>query len=229
MSLGVRVLYVDETRIDGSGPFYFGALDCSPRRAEILAEQLHAVRVKHQCGGEMKWEKVSTKMLPVYEDFVDVLAQDRFARFHIMRVERSREWHKWAATFNDRYFKSAFAFFRRVMRGSVRYCVYMDARDVPASRWERLKWALRKAADRDDEYPSGSRLVRELVPMSSKASDLLQLVDVVAGGRTAAPTGAAKLALKGRLDALGRVNQWTFDFDPARVRSRSRARRTAYR
>lgn len=149
-SLTVRALYCDETRTDGGGPFFLGVLDCSPRRAEILESELRRVREQHGCHGEMKWTKVSRKLLPAYTDFAGTFLQDRYARFSVMRVERTPEWRRWARTSEERFFQTYYAFLRRVMSGYCRYDVHLDHLQAKRWRWDALRHALRGAVVRDE-------------------------------------------------------------------------------
>lgn len=210
-SLTARSLYCDETRTDGGGPFFLGVLDCSPRRAELLTAAVDRVRQDHRCHGEMKWTKVSGRMLPVYKAFADVFLQDRYARFSVMRVERNVEWRSWARTNEERFFRTYYAFLRRVMSGYCRYDVHLDHLQANRWRWDSLRYALRGAALRD-EYAAGKRLVPRLRAVDSKTSDLLQLTDVLLGAWTAAPSSPHKTALQAHIRerAGSRVEEWTF-------------------
>ncbi len=54
-SLTYASLYCDESDVNGSGSFYFGALMCSVQRAAILDAELKAVKERFGCTGhEMK-------------------------------------------------------------------------------------------------------------------------------------------------------------------------------
>jgi hypothetical protein len=118
--------YCDESATDGSGSFYFGALYCSPQRAKILRASLKEVRQRLACMGEMKWTKVSAKMLHVYTAFIDVFLDDPFAQFIVMEVKRRKTWHNWASNEEQRFFKAYYVFLRMNMSMFSRYGVYLD-------------------------------------------------------------------------------------------------------
>ena len=207
--MNTRVLYCDETRTDGSGPFYLGALGCSPRRADILDKKLREVRKRFRCDGEMKWTKVSRKMLPVYAAFVDEFLKDPYPRLYVMRVETTQAWHAWGKSQEERFFKTYYAFFRRIMSGCCRHEVHLDALQAKPWRWNALKYALRGAARRDD-YRAGRKLVPMLRPVDSKTSNVLQLVDVLLGALTAAPSSPHKQSLQAVVRSVDRAYEWTF-------------------
>lgn len=210
-ALTSRVLYCDETQTNGGGPFFLGALDCSPRRAELLDSSVRQLRSMHACEGEFKWTKVSMRMLPVYEGLVSILATDQYARLMVMRVERTPEWHAWAATSEERFFRTYYAFLRRIMKGWSRYDVHLDHLQAKRWRWDSLKYALRRAAVRDD-YVAGRRLIPRLRAEDSKTSNLLQLVDVALGAWTGRPASPYKAAFQERVRRrmAERVTAWTF-------------------
>lgn len=159
----------------------------------------------------MKWTKVSRKLLPAYTDFAGTFLQDRYARFSVMRVERTPEWRRWARTSEERFFRTYYAFLRRVMSGYCRYDVHLDHLQAKRWRWDALRHALRGAAVRD-EYAAGKRIIPRLRALDSKASNLLQLVDVLLGAWTAEPSSQHKLALQERVRAGAgdRIVEWTF-------------------
>ena len=210
-TLTAKALYCDESRTNGGGPFFLGALDCSVRRAELLDLAVRRLRAKHSWEGEFKWTKVSARMLPVYEDFVSPLLVDRYTRLMVMRVERTPEWYGWAKTHEERFFRTYYAFLRKVMKGWCRYDVHLDHVQAKRLRWDSLRHALRQAAVRDD-YTAGRRLVPRLLAENSKESNLLQLADVALGAWTACATSPHKAALQQRVrqDLAERVTEWTF-------------------
>lgn len=195
MAYSRRALYCDESKIHGSGPFYFGMLDLSPRRAEILAAKLLAVKQAHNCAGEMKWVKVSRTMLPVYIEFVNIFLADPYPRLSIYRVERTPAWDAWATKEEERFFKSYYVALRRQMSGYCRYEIHLDQRSARPWRWRSLQFALNKAAVRD-EYTVGKKLVYRVVPEDSHGLVLIQLTDVLLGSFTSDPEATAKKKLR---------------------------------
>lgn len=150
-------------------------------------------------------------MLAAYKAFADVFLEDRYARFSVMRVERNNSWRNWARTNEERFFRTYYAFLRRVMSGYCSYDVHLDHLQAKRWRWNSLRYALQRAAVRD-EYAAGKRLVPRLRAVDSKTSDLLQLTDVLLGAWTAAATSPHKAELQKhvRERAGGRVEEWTF-------------------
>lgn len=194
MGKGYYDIYCDESAIDGGGSFYFGGLYCTSIRADKLRKQLKEVRLKHQCTGEMKWTKVSAKMLPVYTDFVDVFINDPHSRFYVLEVRRDINWRTWAPTEEERFFKAYYVFLRRLMSGFSRYGVYLDYKNGKWYRWSSLQFAMNNKV-KESYYPKGQKQVHTLKAVNSKNDDLLQLVDVLLGAKTSTATAVAKVQL----------------------------------
>jgi len=186
-------LYCDESAIDGSGNFYIGGLYCSARRSEILRDNLKQVRSDYGCIREMKWTKVSGRMLPAYTAFVDVFLNDPFARFIMMEVKRNKAWKSWASSEEKRFFKTYYVFLRMNMRSYIRYSIYLDHKPGKWYRWSELYHAINNAGFRDYDLPK--KQLCQLKPINSKNDDILQLVDVLLGASTSSATASAKVQL----------------------------------
>jgi hypothetical protein len=193
MGSSYQELYCDESATHGSGGFYFGALICSPVRAMILREGLKKVRVNNNCKREMKWTKVSQKMLSAYKAFVDVFFDDPFAYFRILNVIRDVTWRDWAPNEEQRFFKSYYVFLRRTMRPLCRYGVYLDYKPGKPYQWDKLHFAINAAARRD--YELRQKHIHTLKAINSKQEDLLQLADLLLGATNSSATASAKVEL----------------------------------
>jgi hypothetical protein len=193
MSTDYCDFYCDESNTDGSGPFYLGALYCSPRRAELLRSKLEAVRRKYSYDRELKWSKLtSASKLPLYRDFTNVFLEDPYARFIVMKVKRNETWREWAPTENDRISKTYYVFLRMNMNRYTRYNVYLDYFSGKRGRWDKLRHTINNAVLRDHEV---LKQVRTLQPVNSESCDLMQLTDLVLGGVTSNAASEAKTKL----------------------------------
>ncbi len=179
-SLTYATLYCDESDTDGSGSFYFGALMCSIERAAILDAALKAVKEDKGCTGhEMKWTKVSRKMLPAYKAFVDIFLNDPYSQFTVTEVIRDRAWTTWGRNEEERFFKSYYVFLRRNLRlFYYHYDLYLDYKDSKWYRWSSLEYAVNNGLKKYYDHLKG-RTFAKIEALDSKESDLLQLVDVL--------------------------------------------------
>ncbi len=189
-------LYCDESWIQGSGSFYFGALQCSMQRAEILRKQLRNVKEQYGFSGhEMKWTRVSKAKLPAYMAFAQVFLDDPFSQFIVTEVKRDRTWANWASNEEERFFKSYYVFLRRNMNVIYyKYNIFIDYKDSKWYRWSSLQYALNNGLKKQFEHLS-KRNFAHIRAVDSKKDDLLQLVDVLLGAITTIATAPAKTQL----------------------------------
>ena len=189
-----RCLYCDESGTHEKSKFCFGALCCSPTRAEILRHALKDFRSTFSCTREMKWTKVSVHMSSAYKAMVDLFFNDPFSYFRVLEVERGLNWKQWAPNEETRFFKAYYVFLRRHMSPLFcRYGVYLDYKPGKPYRWDSLRFAINGAVQRD--YGLRQKSIYALVPRDSKRDDLLQLVDVLLGACTSEATAPAKQQL----------------------------------
>lgn len=191
-------LYGDESDVHGSGSFYFGALMCSVERAAILDTKLKAVKKSFGCTGhEMKWTKVSRKMLLAYSAFVQVFLDDPYSQFTVTEVIRDRTWTNWGKNEEERFFKSYYVFIRRNLRPYYyHYDIYLDYKSSKWYRWSSLRFAINNGLKKYYDHLKGRNFI-DLQALNSKRNDLLQLVDVLLGAIRAKATAPPKTELSG--------------------------------
>jgi hypothetical protein len=171
-----HVIYSDETYLWGKVAFAFGALICTPRRVEILREQLSEIRQTFDYRGELKWKKVSRWNLPICERFIDLFLNDRHVRFSVMKVVKGQEWCFWGRSEEERFFKSYYVFLKLNANPYSRCYIYPDNKCLQKNyRWNTLRFAINRSRS---EWAGN---IKELYPLDSKREDLLQLTDLLLG------------------------------------------------
>lgn len=216
-------IYADETRIDGGGPFFFGALVASPRRVEILRNRVRTFRAASGCTAEMKWTKVSNAYLERYKQFADIVLRDPFVRFFVREVRCDDSWHAWERPSDERFWIAYYAFLRSHMSSYSRYDLVLDNKDGKRHRWTKLRFSMNATARRRFELKKTQ--VRSLLPRASHADDILQLVDVILGALTSEVTAKPKVELaeyvRATLDAQF-DDPWIVDMTKVRPTARKR-------
>lgn len=188
-------IYADETFLRGSVAFAFGAVICTPRRAELLREALFKLRREAAIMSEIKWKKTSRRTLQFYQSVLDVFFDDRWPRFSMMTVTKGRHWQSWARTEEERFFKSYYVFVMRNAGPSSRYNVYVDHRTLQRPyRWKRLHFLVNRA--RRSEWGLNRRNIRLLEAVDSQDAQLIQLADLLLGCATSLSNAAPKIALR---------------------------------
>jgi hypothetical protein len=187
-------LYCDETYLHSEVAFAFGALVCTSRRAQILKDQLSAVRNRLNYFGELKWKKISIEKLPIYKKFVDVFLDDRYVTFSLMKVSKGQYWKEWASTEEERFFKSYYVFLMQNIGPHFRYNTYLDCKPLQKGyRWDRLHFLINR--NRREEW-GAIRNIKVLSPVDSKSEDLIQLADLLLGAFTSNSQAKAKISLQ---------------------------------
>lgn len=142
---------------------------------------LLGVRAKHQLRAEMKWTKVSRKMLPAYTDFVNVLFEHCSLRFKCIVLDTHildyRTFHQ-----GDRelgFYKFYYLLISRNLDYRCQYWLYTDElRNRKSNRLETLQLTVNRwwRKYRADEDP-----LVHVEPRRSHDDDLIQLNDILLG------------------------------------------------
>jgi hypothetical protein len=133
------VIYCDETYIQKKVAFAFGGLICTPKRADILKKELEDIRSEFNCYEELKWHRISFRLLNVYRNFVAVFLNDLHVRYSVMPVIKGPYWNKWGATEEERFFKAYYLFLMRNIGPYSRYEIYCDTKELQKSyRWSKM-------------------------------------------------------------------------------------------
>lgn len=153
-----------------------------PWESELAARAaLLEVRAKHQLRAEMKWTKVSRKMLPAYMDFVGVFFEHCILRFKCIVLDTHILDYK---TYHggDRelgFYKFYFQLISRNLDYRCQYWLYTDElHNRKSNRLDTLKITVNRwwRKYRADEDP-----LRHVEPRRSHSDDLIQLTDVMLG------------------------------------------------
>jgi hypothetical protein len=170
-------LYCDESMIHEGNLFYIGAIHCSPERATKIEKQIQEFRQKTGCIHEMKWTRVSLKMLSAYREFIDIFCHDPYATFVLGEMEKNNYWRKLARSEDSRFLQAYFHFLEKAMWRSARYALYLDNTSSKRYKYKSLHYVM--------NLPNIRTQVQKRVPLlttvNSSQSDMMQLVDVVLG------------------------------------------------
>lgn len=188
-------LYADETFLRGPVAFAFGAVICTPLRAEVLRAALSRLRATAGMTSEIKWTKTSAHTLPFYRKVLDAFFDDRWPRLSVLAVTKGPNWHEWAPNEEERFFKSYYVFLMRNAGPFSRYSVYLDHKSLQRPyRWNTLHFLMNRA--RRGEWGLRRRNIRVLAAVDSRTADMIQLTDLLLGCATSTSTAEAKSALR---------------------------------
>ena len=119
-------IYCDESDTNGQNIFWLGAIICTPRRAEILNDEIKKIRNKYNFNSEFKWTKLKKHNYNIYKEFVDVFFNDKYAMFRLMSCKKNDYWNKWEASSNRRMTKTYYCFIGWITMHYCKYYAYAD-------------------------------------------------------------------------------------------------------
>lgn len=189
-------LYSDERYCNIPGVRYLciGGLICTSRRREHLNAGLQLVRERSGLGGEIKWGRISSHHFDSYQDYMRVFFKDRYARFCLLSVNCSDQpWTSFVprpgrAVQRDDRLASVFHQFLLVTFGPLhdtkRWTVYHDAGFFSQDRTLKNVEFLFNRTYKRAFGPKTSRIIRFADSLDSRATDLIQLADLLLGAET---------------------------------------------
>ncbi len=182
-------LYCDESGTEKSN-FFFGAIHCSRARANILDSQIERYRMETGMNQELKWTKVSRKLLAQYKDFVDIFLSDKAATFLLSEISKGYHWRKLASSPDSQFLQAYFHFIEQVMKPYTRYAIFLDDSSSKRYKFNSLHYCLNLPAVRNGRQ----KKVTSFQTVDS-SNNLIQLVDVLLGALTSTATASHKIEL----------------------------------
>jgi hypothetical protein len=180
-------IYADESHQNAHPFMLYGMLVVAPGTVERSFEEAAAAfRSRHRWGaGELKWEKVSRKMLPQYQEFVDLFIDDARLTYQAVAFDCSKLPKVTSAIENETQFYELYGeALHRVIDINEEHVVYIDDRtDAVRNRQHDLKKTINGRC-RADQMAAGLRpfdVVKDLQPRDSKRLNQIQVVDILTG------------------------------------------------
>ncbi|MEW6717259.1 MAG: DUF3800 domain-containing protein [Chloroflexota bacterium] len=191
-------LYCDESSISSARYMLIGGLWVPWETEATLKAMLSAVRATRKLRAEMKWTKVSHKMLPAYRDFVDMFFSEDTLSFKCIVLDTHvldhQTYHRGDKELG--FYKFYFQVVSRNLLAGNLYWLYTDERkNRKPYRLEVLKLTVNRWWNKQ----AGVQPLRAVEPRRSHDEDILQLADILLGAIAYAWNGRrnspAKLAL----------------------------------
>ncbi len=176
-------IYCDESchlEHDGIGKMVIGCVWLPRERVSQISERLKAIKRKHGFTGELKWTKVSTGQISLYEEVLDLFWSDpEFCFRSVVVSDKSKLDH---TTFNSGshdsfYYKMFYQVLRVIITPGEQYVVYMDIKDTRSGiRMRHLREVLCSTFHDFD----GS-MIPKIQHIRSHESQLMQVCDIMIG------------------------------------------------
>lgn len=161
---------------------------------DIFKDRMNAIKVKHNVYGELKWNKVSPKFYPLYEEILDYFFQTEQLRFRTILVESDKVDN---FVFNNKDVELGFyKFYYQLLHHWIfDYNNYNIFVDLKVNRDKNRLKALRDSLD----YSNLTSGISQVQGLPSEESLGIQLADVLTGLTNAKfnkkNTSTAKLGL----------------------------------
>ena len=175
-------IYSDESSLQ-ERYFLLGAVWMEENDVINCIKNLRA-RNAPRCAAEFKWQKVSQNYLAIYQDLVDIffdaLKSGKLRYACLFLDTQNKEVRKYGNYRNEGYFKLYYQLFFQNSQKSGFYRIRPDdiSKINPSLDFEELRRCLEHALRK--KFGAGVD-VGNIAPMNSKASNMIQLVDVVNG------------------------------------------------
>ena len=184
MAVEHREIYCDESDTDGKNYFLIGGLECSPRRAEIIADKIKKLKIEANYPYEFKWTNIGNndRFIGIYKALIDIYLNDKFLHFYLIKFNKNKDWKKWVNSEEQRFFRCYYYFLQSIMHPFKRYSVFLDKMELSKKySWDSLYWALLNSfRAKEPEYLyNNKKNITLLSSVDSKEMAMIQLTDVL--------------------------------------------------
>ena len=145
-----------------------------------LAEELRALKAKHNAKGELKWIKVSRSKVAFYEELIDWFFTKPELNFRCLVVDDKKKLdHSYfnQGSHDSFYYKMYFYLLRHILTHSSNYEIYLDIKDT---RSQRKILQLKKILEKTTKDYTGLQ-IQKIQQIRSHESELLQFADFLLG------------------------------------------------
>lgn len=211
-------LFCDESDTDGKKYFLMGAIECTPRRTEIVLGKIKSLRDRYKFPHEFKWTRIGNNdhYINIYKSLVDIFLDEEFVTLNIMKFNKGERWKNWSKNEDERFFKCYYYFLQYLMNPFKRYDIYLDDKSTSKAYNRRaLYWSLInsfKAKEPEYRYNNKKNL-RTLSMVESRKIDMIQLVDVLLKASCNVSESRGKREVSKHLmeGFTPNIKEWNFD------------------
>lgn len=156
-----------------------GALRCPDSLHKEVLDRIRTLKKEHgKLFSELKWTRVSHKMLPLYKDIVNFFFDKDDLFFRAIIVDKAKLNHgAFQQTHDNFYYKIYFRLLERMMDPANQYRIYLDLKDTQGhAKISQLKDFLCNSV-----YDFSRKMVAHIQEVRSHEVALLQVVDILIG------------------------------------------------
>jgi hypothetical protein len=182
-----------------------GAISCPTDKKEKIYSDIRRIKEKYGIKPELKWTKVSSPTLPLYEELIDYFFMNEDLVFRgIVAKDKHALDH---ATYNNNdhdlwYYKMYYYLLDWFCHPNNEYRIFIDIKDTNGGpRIKKLHEVLC-----NNKYDYMQDIIKDISQVNSERSDMLQLTDIFTGVLSYLHRGLDSSELKMRL--IKKVEQY---------------------
>lgn len=168
-------LFHNENKIMTLG--YISCINAKVREANIA---IRALKEKHGLKNEyeIKWTKVSNKMMPLYSDLMDYFFENDYLQFRaIVANKEGLDYERFGISHDDWYYRMYYLLLGKSLMENNQYNVYIDIKDTCSqNKVNRLKEVLNNSY-----YDFSASMIQKVQQIHSHEVELMQLNDLLIG------------------------------------------------
>ncbi len=177
-------IYCDESchlEHDDINVMVLGAIWCSQSKLHDINQRIKQIKARNGISltAELKWTKVSSAKLDLYEDLINYYFDDDDLHFRALIVpDKSKLDHERFGQDHDTwYYKMYFDMLKVILSPSDRYEIYIDIKDTNSyARAQKLREVCCNSM-----YDFSERIIQRLQPIRSNEVQIMQIVDIMIG------------------------------------------------
>ncbi|MFG1493775.1 DUF3800 domain-containing protein [Halobacteriovorax sp. ZH4_bin.1] len=182
--MSVFNIYCDESchlESDNFGLMTLGSVWCPRDKVKEISDRIKEIKVKYGLAPhiELKWTKISSTKIKMYEEIIDYFFDDDDLHFRgLVAKDKSNLNHeKYGQTHDDWYYKMYFTLLKNIFSSGNQYHIMVDHKDTLGSiKVEKLHEVLTNSI-----YDFDRNIVKSANIITSDTSTCLQLADLFSG------------------------------------------------
>lgn len=177
-------IYCDESSIENKENRYMiiGALFMEREKRDELREKINNFKKEYNYKGEIKWNKISKKMLPFYKKIIDLFFDypNEILQFHCIKIDRNQIKYDVYHHNNpeEGFYKFYYQLFKNKFKNNHEYYIFLDYKPTKLKdRVSILEYYLKYRIA--TQRPNAK--IKHVQAYSSKENIFIQLADLFCG------------------------------------------------
>lgn len=182
-----------------------GGILCPDAKKKEANDRIREIKMEHgiKADAEIKWNKVSPSMLPLYMDLINYFFDNSDLHFRAVVIPDKRvlDHERFNQTHDDFYYKTYFRMLKTVLEPGKEYAIYIDIKDTHSQeKVTKLRNVLCNS-----NYDFNRNMIRRIQQIRSHEVELMGLADLLIGAMSYLHRGLKES--KTKLALIERIRQ----------------------